>query len=142
MHFSRVSLRVLAAAAMILSFAQAATAQNPCGSATDDDPVSLRNSLAVALSGKTAFDVQYRTALDLPNVADSAVAIVQDTTVCRQAQKALVQAWGSGSVTDPVYVLRISNTHYLVYNNRQMSAGRTYGLLFTPAFVYIRSLLI
>lgn len=129
-------------AAILLSGAQAVRAQSACGSPTDDDVVSLRNSVGSLLSGSTSFDVAYRAGTGLPNVADSAVAIVQDTTVCRQAQTALLQAWGSGSTSEPVWVLRISSTHYLVYNNRQISYGRTYGVLLSSAFAYLRYVLV
>jgi hypothetical protein len=94
------------------------------------------------LSGTTKSDSLYRVGTQLPKVTAASVTIVSDTTVCRQAATRLVQEWGSGSTADPVWVIKVDTSRYIVYNGKQVSASRVVALVFDAAFTYLGSIVI
>jgi hypothetical protein len=103
---------------------------------------TIRSNLADFVSGTASEDSMYRARNQLPQVAASQVQTVQTDSVCQLAAAALATKWGTGSASDSTWVISVGSTRYLVFNLKQVDAGRVVGLLFDSSFNYLAAIVL
>jgi hypothetical protein len=96
----------------------------------DPYATQIRDYLVSFVAGTDSASAASRVMWDLPQVADTSVAFVSDSTACELAARGHTRATQSDTVNvSPVFVIRIGTARYVVFNLTRTGEFLTYVVL-------------
>jgi hypothetical protein len=119
----------------------AAQAITPCASPTINDQAPLTGVKELA-SGTISGDSLWRAMVGIPKMDSTLVAFVSDSLTCTAAANAWAPLVGPAAPVEPVWVLAIGPTRYLVFDVRRPTKGYLVGAIFDAGFVWVTDILL
>lgn len=101
--------------------------------------ITLGN-LRSLVSGATASDSLFRFGL-FPRVSADSVSLVSDSQVCDSAARARAARLGASAPVEPVWVIAVGSTRYVVFSGRTRTKGRIIFSVFDSVFTWITDIL-
>ena len=124
--------------ALVFAFQGVMNAQTNIGCVSASDPYAhvYRDGYGSMVSRTDPGSIAQRTNLGLPNIADSQVTVVSDTTTCRIASAAYDAALAASAASEPPLVLLLG-TQYVVVKRLKYVRGRV-NVLFNQNFTIVQ----
>jgi hypothetical protein len=75
-------------------------------------------------------------------VSETTVSYVSSDSVCAQAATALAGLSNPGTIGEPVWVLKVGPSRYLVFNLHRQSAGKLLGAIFDESMTWLADIVL
>ena len=133
--------RILFCAALLGPAMTAGAQAVPCAPSSDGYAQSVFSGVKEFASGLSADDLGWRANVQLPLTTDSLVSFVTSDSVCTAAANAVAQTYGPGVSPQPVWVIAVGPSRYVVFDKKRGSAKRLLAGVFDSTFTWLADFL-